>query len=211
MLHFSGTGGDAPLVRPVPFLPERFVKQASAVLRVPAAWRAHRERCALSCNLKTAATIRRCALCIQRCWRWSLLKRRLELLQGAKRAAQNVRGTSLYIEERLLIALNLINSVNRYPPLLFESGHGLAATDDELVLLVQNPKPSALRRVKEDPRELKALRRASQGLPKWLCQAMGNIRSISMEDSVQVQSLGPLGPGLPESHWGFDEIGRAHV
>eukprot|EP00438_Fugacium_kawagutii_P027626 Skav231529 [mRNA] locus=scaffold84:678950:683775:- [translate_table: standard] len=34
MLHFSGTGGDAPLVRPVPFLPERFVKQASAVLRV---------------------------------------------------------------------------------------------------------------------------------------------------------------------------------
>ena len=31
-------------------------------------------------------------LCIQRCWRWSLLKRRLELLQGAKRAAQNVRG-----------------------------------------------------------------------------------------------------------------------
>lgn len=34
---------------------------------------------------------------------------------------------------------------------------------------------------------------------------MGNIRSISMEDSVQVQSLGPLGPGLPESHWGFDE------
>lgn len=54
MLHFSGTGGDAPLVRPVPFLPERFVKQASAVLRVQAAWRAHRERCALSCNLKTA-------------------------------------------------------------------------------------------------------------------------------------------------------------
>ena len=29
-------GGDAPLVRPVPFLPERFVKQASAVLRVQA-------------------------------------------------------------------------------------------------------------------------------------------------------------------------------
>ena len=196
MLHFAGTGGDAPLVRPVPFLPERFVKQASAVLRVQAAWRAHRERCSLSCNLKTAATIRRCALCIQRCWRWSLLKRRLELLQGAKRAAQNVRGTSLYIEERLLIALNLINSVNRYPPLFFESSHGFAVGDDEVVLAVQSPKPSTVRRVKDNPKEMKALNRASQGLPKWLCQVMGNLRSIPAEQ-VQVQSSSSSGvPGL---------------
>ncbi|CAK9059374.1 unnamed protein product [Durusdinium trenchii] len=188
MLHFAGTGGDAPLVRPVPFLPERFVKQASAVLCLQAAWRAHRERCSLSCNLKTAATIRRCALCIQRCWRWSLLKRRLELLQGAKRAAQRVRGTSLFIEERLLIALNLINSVNRYPPLLFESAHGFAATaEDELVLVVNPLKQSAWKRVKDDPKEMKALRRASQGLPKWLGQAIGSLRTVA-GDQFQVQS-----------------------
>ena len=42
MLHFQGTKGDAPLIRPVPFLPERFVKQASAALCLQAAWRAHR-------------------------------------------------------------------------------------------------------------------------------------------------------------------------
>ena len=82
----------------------------------------------------------RSRLCIQRCWRWSLLKRRLELLQGAKRAAQRVKGVSLYIEERLLIALNLINSVNRYPPLLFESSHGFAPQDDDLVLVLHPPK-----------------------------------------------------------------------
>ncbi|CAJ1353300.1 unnamed protein product [Effrenium voratum] len=195
MLHFAGTGGDAPLVRPVPFLPERFVKQAAAALCVQAAWRAHRERCSLSCNLRTAATLRRCALCIQRCWRWSLLKRRLELLQGAARAARRVRGVSLYIEERLLIALNLINSVNRYPPLLCESSHCFAAnTEDEIVLVVHPPKHSSWKRVKE-PKEAKAARRAAMGLPHWLCEAIGGQRSTSAEQQQPLSTSSGV-PGL---------------
>eukprot|EP00439_Symbiodinium_sp_Y106_P013557 s119_g1.t4 len=226
LLRFFGTGGDAPLIKSVPFLPERFVKQASAALSVQAAWRGYRERCSLSCNLRTSATLRRCALCIQRCWRWSLLKRRLELLQGAARAAKSVRGgCSLYIEERLLTALNLINSVNRYPPLLHESQFGFSANaDDDLVLVVQPPKhlglgallrgppfmtrilfsttliscygksgskPSLVKRVQDDPKELKALRRASMSLPKWLLEVIGGLRVHSAEDpSLQAQSLG---------------------
>jgi len=198
LLRFFGTGGDAPLIKSVPFLPERFVKQASAALSVQAAWRGYRERCSLSCNLRTSATLRRCALCIQRCWRWSLLKRRLELLQGAARAAKSVRGCSLYIEERLLTALNLINSVNRYPPLLHESQFGFSANaDDDLVLVVQPPKPSLVKRVQDDPKELKALRRASMSLPKWLLEVIGGLRVHSAEDpSLQAQSSSSGIPGL---------------
>ena len=48
---------------------------------------------------------------------WNLFKRRIELLAGAVHVARSVRTSTLYIEERLLSALNTIAMVDRYPSL----------------------------------------------------------------------------------------------
>ncbi|CAE8589936.1 unnamed protein product, partial [Polarella glacialis] len=201
LLRFAGTGGDAPLVRPFAFLPERFAKQASAAIRLQAAFRAHRERCSLACGLRTAAVLRRSALCIQRCWRWSILKRRLELLTGACRAAQAVRGTSFYIEERLLLALNLVNGANRYAPLLRESGLCFGYTVEDDVVLVKRGRSrfgsaaSSDSTAEEDPKA-KAARRTEFGLPTWLgAKVCGELRVLSADDP-QLVTQGLLYPGL---------------
>eukprot|EP00930_Biecheleria_cincta_P081340 TRINITY_DN7020_c0_g1_i2.p1 TRINITY_DN7020_c0_g1~~TRINITY_DN7020_c0_g1_i2.p1 ORF type:complete len:635 (+),score=55.58 TRINITY_DN7020_c0_g1_i2:92-1996(+) len=189
LLRFGGTGGDAPLVRPVPFLPERFVKQASAVLSLQATWRAHRERCLLSCGLRTAATLRRCALCIQRSWRWSVLKRRLQLLCGAAAVAKEVKSHNLYIEERLLMALNLINGVNRYVPLIFENKYAFGCTaDDDLVLVVHSRKPQPQREDNSDDKEWLVQQRADAGFPKWLCSVIGGLKVLQHDDPSLMSS-----------------------
>ena len=58
-----------------------------------------------------------CAYCLHHTPGWNLFKRRIELLAGAVHVARSVRTSTLYIEERLLSALNTIAMVDRYPSL----------------------------------------------------------------------------------------------
>eukprot|EP00928_Gymnodinium_smaydae_P097346 TRINITY_DN8804_c0_g1_i2.p1 TRINITY_DN8804_c0_g1~~TRINITY_DN8804_c0_g1_i2.p1 ORF type:complete len:2078 (+),score=388.66 TRINITY_DN8804_c0_g1_i2:140-6373(+) len=130
MLNFPGLGGYAPLVNRVPFLAEASAREVSAVVIIQATFRAHRERLKLACAPGSAAVLRRATLCIQQMWRWSITRRRLRLLKGALQAIRSVRTTTLYVEERLLAAINLINSVNRYAPMLRESLLGFGYSED---------------------------------------------------------------------------------
>lgn len=184
LVRFAGSGGHAPLVRPVPFIMERHVRQACAATSFQAAWRAYVARRDLPCNLRTAMVIRRATLCIQQAWRWSLVRRRLELLAGAARAAKAVKGTCLYIEDRLLTALNNINSVNRFAPLLEEKslGFGFSADTNRVVLVRPDLRGHT---AKGWGSEWEARTREREGgLPAWLW------------NSVELQAVSPTDPTL---------------
>lgn len=188
LLGLSRSTTRMPLVKPVPFLTEKAAKMVAAVTVIQSSFRAHRVRCTLSCGLRTATVIRRAALCIQRGWRWGLMKRRLELLIGAAKYVQSVKTNSLYIEERLLTALNVISSVDRYPPLLQERtlGLGYSAENTNIALVRGDMKGAATLKgtTAKDALKAKGLRREG-GLPRWFVQQMGDL-----------QALGPDSPAL---------------
>jgi len=179
LLQFHGTVGDAPLIRPVPFLMEKAALQVCAVTCIQAVYRAHRARCTLPCGLLTAAVIRRAALCVQRAWRWSILRRRLSLLSRALHYVHAVKTTSLYIEERLFIALNFINSMNRYAPVLRERSLGFGySVSTKRCVLVRND----LRGI-PDPHVVPSVeRKRDPGLPMWLTSAVGDMDHIGPDD-----------------------------
>merc|ERR1719313_432974 len=68
LARWRGTGGESPVIRPFPFLPEQLIREACAATSIQALWRAHHTRCSLSVSLRGAAALRRSVLCIQRCW-----------------------------------------------------------------------------------------------------------------------------------------------
>merc|ERR1712125_299696 len=65
LLSFPGLSGDAPLIKKVPFLPDKFARQVAAAVTIQSVVRGHQKRCSLSCGLRTAVTLRRVVLCIQ--------------------------------------------------------------------------------------------------------------------------------------------------
>ncbi|CAJ1379095.1 unnamed protein product, partial [Effrenium voratum] len=116
-LHsFSRVAKLLPSVEAVPALYEKAIAQSAWAAMTQSCWRAHVERRVLG-SLKRARLLRRAAICIQRCWRWNLLKRRIELLAGAVQVAHSIQCSTLYIEERLLHSLNTIAAIDRYPRL----------------------------------------------------------------------------------------------
>lgn len=107
-------------------------------------------------------------MCIQRCWRWNLFKRRIELLAGAVRVARSVRTSTLYIEERLLSGLNTISTVDRYPRLP-ESQLAMGFAEAPVILR----RPQTLRRRNSGLSQVgqgKPLMYGREGFPKWFLQ-----------------------------------------
>lgn len=188
LLRFRGTGGDAPLVKPVPFLVELCAREVAAAVCIQAAYKAHRARAALPCSLRTAAALRRAVLCLQRAWRASLLRRRFELLEGAKLFASSIKTNVLYMEERLLLALNLVQSVNRYAPLIPERtlGFGYSSSEEKIVLIgrMSNGR-TASKRFGADgagqyAEDTKRARRV--GLPTWVTGAQHEFETVRHDD-----------------------------
>lgn len=231
LIHFKGFEGEAPLVRPVPFLPEKPAREVAAVVCIQAAFRAYRARCSFSCGLRTALTIRRVALCIQNVWRWSLTWRRMALLEGALRAVKDVRTSTLYVEERLLVALNLINNVSRYAPIR-ERQLGFGYTAEHGVVLVRQDIPGkALRRRSANLHRSSALGRSGSsvgssedgkqdgtrrgpqhrdfGLPSWLWKAVDDMQAVSPDGPYELRSVcglqGLFCEGLPSL------LGEEHI
>jgi len=189
-------------VKPVPFLAERDVRLISAVTVIQSAWRAHCLRCSLASGLRRATVLRRAAICIQRGWRWGLMKRRLELLTGAAKYVDAVKSTTLYVEDRLYTALNVIGSIDRYPPLLQERTLGLGYIEGETsgsIVLVR-PDLRGMSKMKSAgaSKEAKeAMRKRAQqregGLPTWFLKRVGELRGVGPDDALLVKVSGVQG------------------
>lgn len=162
-----------PLVAPVPFIGEYYAKRVCAATTIQATYKAHRARCQLSVSIEAAVTLRRAALCIQRGWRWGLVKRRMKLLSGAVRAVKAVRSDTLYIEERTLLALNVINSIARYPPLTSERDLSLGWSDAEGGPVLVMPE-----------RDLTGFMRPG-GLPAWVLEEGEHVRCVGPEHRLK--------------------------
>jgi len=203
LLRFPGLKGDAPLVKVIPFVVEKHAREVAAAVCIQAAFRAHRQRMQLCSGLRFALVVRRCAICIQSFWRWALVKRRLHLLQGALKTIQRVKSTSLFIEERVLTALNLINGINRYAPTLCECGLAFAYSEkaDGIALVREDLRgenqagwQKAARKkatgsindyVAQCEKECKARKiHRDGGLPTWL------------RNALDIQTTGPDDPAL---------------
>jgi len=201
LLEYNKTCHTMVLTQPVPFLNERTVRHIIAATMIQSAWRALKARAELPCGLLTVVVIRRATLCIQRFWRWSLLKRRLALLAGARRFVRNIKGPSLFIEERLLMALNIISSIDRYPPFLKERNlaFGYSVETESIVLvtgaLTHRSSTLDARLSRSGPlwqtREGKPPRRRSltfggesdgASLPAWLASNVKGMRTVSADD-----------------------------
>jgi hypothetical protein len=199
LLKLSRSTTRMTVVKPVPFLTEKAALQIAAATAIQSTFRAHRVRCSLSCGLRTATVIRRAALCIQRVWRWGLMKRRLELLIGAVKYVRAVKTPILYIEERLLTALNVISSIDRYPPMLPERLLGLGHLDDEA-------NASKLAFVRNDMRGMAKLEghemrdatrewglRRQGGLPRWFVTEVGGLQAVGPDNSMLRRVCGVKG------------------
>jgi len=139
-LHaFSKLAKLLPSVEPVPALYGKAVAEIAAATVIQSCWRAHKERLSLG-SLADAILHRRAAICIQRSWRWNLLKRRLELLQGALRLTRSIRSSVVYMEERLFLGLNLIAAVERYPRAIPESRLAFGFAESEAPVLLAAPR-----------------------------------------------------------------------
>jgi len=189
MLQFgrvvSGPLGRITSVAAIPFLSEYHVRRVTAATVIQSTYRAFRERMELPVQLRTALVMRRAAICIQRGWRWGLLKRRMELLIGAAHAVSVVDSNSLFVEERLFLALNVINCLDRLPPLVRERdvAMGLKYKDDnrtELVLIDTN-----------GPHQRRCSRTAV--LPLWLQAKIGEVQTLSPDDGQLKQIAGVQG------------------
>lgn len=140
-LHaFSKLAKFLPSVEAVPALYGKAVAEIAAATVIQSCWRAHKERLSLG-SLAEAVFHRRAAICIQRGWRWNLLKRRLELLQGALRLTRSIRSPVVYVEERLFLGLNFIAALERFPPALPESRLGFGFASEAPVLLAAPQSP----------------------------------------------------------------------
>jgi len=174
LLQFGRMTSLAPLVRPIPFIMEKTLKQVSAVVTIQATYRAHLARKALPCGLRTAIVLRRAAICIQRSWRWGILKRRFELLARAARYVRLVKTKEVYIEERLFISMNLITQLDRFAPTISERKLSFGYSDEhESIVLVRDDlndvaKPGKSATAKEAFRR-RCLQREG-GLPQWFVE-----------------------------------------
>eukprot|EP00931_Biecheleriopsis_adriatica_P087739 TRINITY_DN62167_c0_g1_i1.p1 TRINITY_DN62167_c0_g1~~TRINITY_DN62167_c0_g1_i1.p1 ORF type:complete len:1584 (+),score=373.87 TRINITY_DN62167_c0_g1_i1:97-4848(+) len=180
-LHkFARLAQKLPSVEAVPVLHEKGMMEACSAAVLQSSWRAHQARMELECSVLTAVVLRRAAICIQRCWRWNLLKRRLEILVGAQRAVNSVKSPVLFIEERLFSALSTVSSIERYPPLVAESGlaFGICDKDEALMLLESKAKRRQSTRT-QVPLRL--------GLPKWLLQKvqLEDLRLARADESLR--------------------------
>eukprot|EP00930_Biecheleria_cincta_P037896 TRINITY_DN26048_c0_g1_i1.p1 TRINITY_DN26048_c0_g1~~TRINITY_DN26048_c0_g1_i1.p1 ORF type:complete len:1528 (+),score=265.26 TRINITY_DN26048_c0_g1_i1:110-4693(+) len=181
--RFSKLASKLPSVQAIPVLHEKGMLKLCAATVIQSSWRARRDRLKLGFRLHTAIVLRRAAICIQRSWRWGLLKRRLALLTSALRVVLSIKSSHLYIEERLLAALDSISSIDRYPPLIREATLGFAYTEkDDAPVLLQLPISSA-------PHALDPHR---QGLPRWFrSQAqIEDMRLLTPEDSSLRRGFG---------------------
>eukprot|EP00928_Gymnodinium_smaydae_P028375 TRINITY_DN21656_c0_g1_i1.p1 TRINITY_DN21656_c0_g1~~TRINITY_DN21656_c0_g1_i1.p1 ORF type:complete len:1747 (+),score=310.03 TRINITY_DN21656_c0_g1_i1:212-5452(+) len=155
-------------VRAPPFIPEYLMRRAAAATAIQAAFRARLARAQLPVSLRMAVAMRRAALCIQRGWRWGLLKRRLAVLCGAVRAANAVRTTSLFLEERTYTAINVLNGLERYPPFAPERRLAFGWRDEALVFVSKavTAHEDASESCRQDVSR-------EQGLPRWVWAATG--------------------------------------
>eukprot|EP00929_Paragymnodinium_shiwhaense_P083829 TRINITY_DN44797_c0_g1_i4.p1 TRINITY_DN44797_c0_g1~~TRINITY_DN44797_c0_g1_i4.p1 ORF type:complete len:1628 (-),score=420.11 TRINITY_DN44797_c0_g1_i4:254-5137(-) len=127
--------GYIPTVGPLPFLCEYQVRTISAAVIVQSTWRGYMERQRLRVSVKRQVILHRVAVCIQRAWRWGLLKRRMGALRKALKVAQHIRIPCLYIEERLFTALNVINGLSRLPSFSLERQGQLGYANGNVVFL----------------------------------------------------------------------------
>ncbi|CAE8666173.1 unnamed protein product, partial [Polarella glacialis] len=97
LVQFSKVAKKIPSVDAIPVLNKWGVLCIAAATSIQSCWRAHAARTALGCGLYSAIIIRRAALCIQRAWRWSLLKRRMHILSLALQVMRSVRTSSFYV------------------------------------------------------------------------------------------------------------------
>jgi hypothetical protein len=128
--------------------------------------------------LLTAVVLRRSAICIQRAWRWGLLKRRLALFSGAVAYVREVRAPHIYIEERMFTALNDIGSVDRYPPLLKERSLWFGYCEYKGLVLVSDPKASKQHRVSVWHTNAQKHKQGRAGLPVWFTEKLGEKERI---------------------------------
>jgi len=195
-LHSFSRMMKLPSVESVPALYEKAIVESASVAVVQATWRAHAVRRSLKCSLKMAMLFRRAATCIQRCWRWNLFKRRIELLAGAVHVARSVRTSTLYIEERLLSALNTIAMVDRYPSLP-ESRLAMGFAEAPVILRAPSPR----RRnsgYQVGQNHSRPLMYGREGFPKWFLQeapielasADTNLRTLRGLQGLLLEGLG---------------------
>ncbi|CAE7717172.1 unnamed protein product [Symbiodinium pilosum] len=124
--------------------------------------RAHQDRASIGESLKAVVLGRRAAICIQRCWRWNLVKRRMELLTGALNLTRAIRSPVLYIEERLFLGLNTISAVDRYPRFReSQLAFGFSVASEAPVLLRNQARGKAQQPYCQEERS---------GLPQWFLQ-----------------------------------------
>eukprot|EP00929_Paragymnodinium_shiwhaense_P074127 TRINITY_DN37913_c0_g1_i6.p1 TRINITY_DN37913_c0_g1~~TRINITY_DN37913_c0_g1_i6.p1 ORF type:complete len:1808 (+),score=315.74 TRINITY_DN37913_c0_g1_i6:160-5583(+) len=199
MLRFRGLGGEAPLVKPVPFLAEKSAREVAAVVSIQCAFRAHRTRRGLSCPVHVAITLRRAVICIQQCWRWGNVRRRLRLFREALRTVRAVKSATLFMEERCLLALNLIQGVCRHSPLLCERQVSFGHSEEQGLVIVKRGMAAKMRRVsgsgntfgqksslgerQTSGEDSRGRRTRPEGLPLWLTKAVGGLEKVLVTDA----------------------------
>lgn len=138
------------------------------------------------------------------------MKRRFQLLESMSKAYRAVTSNCLYIDERLLLALNLINSIDRYAPLLSERrlACGLSniprtkigETDKVSAVLLRSELlgnfggVAALHHKNESVRteaHRRMRQRGEDGLPEWLLDILGDLPATAPDD-FSLQSVGGL-------------------
>ena len=97
-----------------------------------------------------------------------------------------MKSAVLYMEERIFLALNFINSVNRYSPMLRERslGWGYSRDTDGPVLVREDlrglGRPAATPAARQEHRA--RARRREGGLPAWLWSAAGDPEVLGPDD-----------------------------
>eukprot|EP00397_Hematodinium_sp_SG-2012_P001260 GEMP01001261.1.p1 GENE.GEMP01001261.1~~GEMP01001261.1.p1 ORF type:complete len:1558 (+),score=383.15 GEMP01001261.1:77-4750(+) len=102
-------------LRPVMLVVEKDIKDISAAVVIQSTWLARKARKDCGRSFAFAILIRRATITIQRWYRWLPLMKRMALLQTGFRYIRQINTPLLYMEERMYIALNLINSAHRFP------------------------------------------------------------------------------------------------
>merc|ERR1719383_93657 len=115
----------------------------------------------------------------------------MELLAGAFRNVRAVGTPTLYIEERLFTALNIISGVDRYPPSMKERclGFGYSCDLDAVVLVRSDLKGLVRPRASRSKGSwVKHTMQRDGGLPCWLTAAVGELIGVAPDDGLKLVS-----------------------
>lgn len=83
----------------VRLMSDYMVQRLAAVVSIQACWRAHHARLSMSIPLQVQLRQMRGRVCLQRWWRWILLRRRLVFLRDLHDLVSNIDSTEVYLPE----------------------------------------------------------------------------------------------------------------